>query len=207
MKAKSRLVGLGTGLMVITASACNLFQSEQRPTHNGSEDAAVEDIAVEDAAMEDTAMDVTLEDMASQDLGGDDADMPTCDGADAEIGCESLSTDCQTSACDADSMSCITTHEPNGASCTDDGLDCTTDRCFDGVCLHDLDADFCLIDGACVADGAANPANSCEVCDVGKSTSVWTATPGASCDDGRSCTTGICDTIVCACRQCCLATA
>lgn len=53
---------------------------------------------------------------------------------------------------------------PDGAPCSVDSLDCTTDSCNGlGACTHVLSLG-CLIDGACVADGADDPNNECAAC-------------------------------------------
>lgn len=73
----------------------------------------------------------------------------------------------------------------------DDGLDCTADSCDEGLdmCINDLIADNCLIEGVCFANGELNPANDCEVCDPAMSTSDWSLLPeGTECDDGNACT-------------------
>ena len=50
------------------------------------------------------------------------------------------------------------------ASCGD-GLTCTTDTCSSaGTCTHAIDANSCVIDGACYAAGTVNPNNSCQEC-------------------------------------------
>ena len=59
----------------------------------------------------------------------------------------------------------------------DDGVACTVDSCVGvGRCAHELAADRCLIDGVCVAAGAANPSGACERCVPSASTTAWTAT-------------------------------
>ncbi|MFK7991860.1 MAG: hypothetical protein AB8I08_37935 [Sandaracinaceae bacterium] len=45
----------------------------------------------------------------------------------------------------------------------------------------------CAIDGACFVDGDADPANPCQSCQPGVSTSEWSANDGAACDDGEYC--------------------
>ena len=72
-----------------------------------------------------------------------------------------------------------------------DSLSCTTDSCNEGAhaCAHPVTSG-CLIGGACIADGAADPTNGCRVCTPGTSTSAYSsAASGATCDDGLFCTT------------------
>ena len=45
----------------------------------------------------------------------------------------------------------------------------------------------CSIDGQSVAQGATNPANSCEICDPRRSATAWSANDGMACDDGLFC--------------------
>lgn len=119
----------------------------------------------------------------------------TCMAEDFD-GCDSESTDCAVGSCDQDAMSCVVDPLPDDTECTDDGLACTTDRCSDGECSHDLIADTCLVEDACYADGEADPDNPCMECDVATSTDSFTAVAaGTSCPDGDglSCTQGECD--------------
>ena len=74
-----------------------------------------------------------------------------------------------------------------------DGLDCTTDWCYEGVsgCRHDSVPGYCLIDLACYAAGTVNPANECEECTPLMSTSAWSPrSAGILCGDWDS---GSCD--------------
>ena len=50
-------------------------------------------------------------------------------------------------------------------------------------------ADQCDIGGICWENGAANPANPCEVCFVLGGADTWSADDTASCDDALACTT------------------
>jgi Kelch motif len=57
----------------------------------------------------------------------------------------------------------------------------------------------CYIDGACVADAAANPANECEECDAATDRLAWSiAADDTPCDDGLFCT----DTDTCQAGTC-----
>ncbi|RYE85406.1 MAG: hypothetical protein EOO65_00435, partial [Methanosarcinales archaeon] len=46
----------------------------------------------------------------------------------------------------------------------------------------------CSISGVCYADGEADPANSCQWCDVLINTVGWSPAPARACDDGIACT-------------------
>lgn len=72
-----------------------------------------------------------------------------------------------------------------------DGLGCTTDSCNDvsDSCESTLQADNCLIGGACVSGSALDPSNQCQSCNPGASTSTYTnVMNGTACDDGAFCT-------------------
>lgn len=72
-----------------------------------------------------------------------------------------------------------------------DGLSCTTDSCNEltDSCDNALQADSCLIGGACVGGSALNPANQCQACNPSASTSAYTnVMNGTACDDGAFCT-------------------
>jgi formylglycine-generating enzyme required for sulfatase activity len=72
-------------------------------------------------------------------------------------------------------------------SCND-GLACTTDSCAAPTgCSNALQTGYCLVDGACYADGQVNPANACQVCSTSSSTTAWTNVA-----DGSWCTPGTC---------------
>jgi RHS repeat-associated protein len=71
----------------------------------------------------------------------------------------------------------------------DDGLACTNDVCNgDGTCTHSTAAGNCLIGGACYAGAAANPANTCQVCNPAQATTWSTQANGTACNDGNACT-------------------
>ena len=100
-----------------------------------------------------------------------------CDDANDVVG-DGCDPDCR--------VSCHT-----GVECGD-GIDCTADRCAPVAggfaCTHEPDPAFCLIDGECVADGTADPDNSCRGCDAAASADGWSAVaPGTSCTDDLFC--------------------
>jgi len=85
----------------------------------------------------------------------------------------------------------------------DDELDCTIDSCTDvpggASCTHEPAPGACLIDGACVANGAIHKDNPCLVCDASASATSWSPRTFVACDDGDSCTADdVCDSGVCA---------
>ena len=79
----------------------------------------------------------------------------------------------------------------NNGDC-DDGIACTTDACntVAGTCSHTIDANTCLIDGQCIADGAYQSTTgngSCRLC-AGKfpSQNGWIVlSNGEPCDNGQ----------------------
>ena len=109
-------------------------------------------------------------------------------------------------ACDAGGA-CV----PVGAAPCDDGVACNgaegcdeaanacapgTSTCAPGTYCNaatDTCSAFCagcLIDGVCYPDYVTNPANPCERCRSGFSTTSWFVSVGATCDDGLFCTFG-----------------
>jgi len=83
-------------------------------------------------------------------------------------------------------------------ACQKDGLVCTADTCNgSGSCV--LDASKCVIAGICYADGAVNPANECQVCNIATPT-VWTnKSNGTACTaDNNPCTVSQCNAGTCA---------
>lgn len=80
-----------------------------------------------------------------------------------------------------------------GAAVCDDGLGCTMDTCTSTgpmtfTCSSMVAAGSCAIEGTCVTDGMANPADECQLCDA-SSPGAWSTNTG-SCDDGDACTMG-----------------
>jgi hypothetical protein len=98
---------------------------------------------------------------------------PACSGnADT---CDRGTCRCGTGPACTGTQVCIkgTCHTCTKDADCDDGLGCTLDKCSGGSCSSTVQSGNCLIDGRCVASGAINPINGCEVCDPTKSTSAW----------------------------------
>ncbi len=99
-------------------------------------------------------------------------------------------------ACD-DGLFCTAVDTCNGSGvCTgaardcSDSLSCTSDSCDEtaSTCVHPVTTG-CLIAGACVAEGAADPGNACVACLAAVSTSSFSPMPtGSTCNDGLFCT-------------------
>lgn len=90
---------------------------------------------------------------------------------------------CRPGAPGADASGCV----EEARVVADDGLACTVGRCdpATGRVVHEP-VGACLIGGVCVAAGAANPQNACEICNPADPLR-WSAAEVA-CDDGRFCT-------------------
>jgi MYXO-CTERM domain-containing protein len=99
-------------------------------------------------------------------------------------------------SCD-DGSFCTVSDACNGAGlCTGaardcgDGLACTGDACDEAAdrCDHPVTSG-CLIAGACVAEGSADPDNPCMACIGATSSSAYSPSlPGTACDDAAYCT-------------------
>lgn len=119
----------------------------------------------------------------------------TCDPATGDVTHEVDDNQCVASACNA--AQCVP-DDPNALATgcieaprviEDDGLACTVGVCDSdtGRVSHDP-VNACVIGGACVAAGAANPDNPCEVCNP-ETPDRWSAASEETvCDDGRFCT-------------------
>ena len=116
--------------------------------------------------------------------------------------------------CDPPATRTAWTPAPSGATCSDgqyctvmdacngsgtctgsargcgDGLACTSDICDEaGDQCVSVPTTGCLIGGACIAEGAAEPGNPCRVCNGSVSRTSWSPAPsGGTCDDGQYCT-------------------
>jgi len=114
----------------------------------------------------------------------------TVDNCVATVGCETatcVGDDCvRTPGCGLGEMCCSDACVAEGC---DDGLGCTEDRCGDSGCINRV-ATGCVIDDACVADGAADPDNECLMCDPAARDDDWSARVASVCDDGLYCTIG-----------------
>ena len=100
-------------------------------------------------------------------------------------------------ACD-DGMFCTNPDTCNGtgtcasvARVCNDGLTCTADTCNEMTdrCTT-MVTTGCAIAGLCVADGMANPGNTCEACNAAMSTLTWSAVPAGTTCGTTSCTSG-----------------
>jgi hypothetical protein len=120
---------------------------------------------------------------------------------------------CTIDACSGGSV--LHTPAAAGTACTDDGNPCTVDACTGaGTCAHTT-APYgtscgaglvcngsscvarCYIGGTFYANGAVNPSNPCQVCNLASSTSAWTSqNEGMSCNPAdpcnSTCHTGAC---------------
>jgi MYXO-CTERM domain-containing protein len=113
----------------------------------------------------------------SADDSNDCSDAVFCNGAET----------CQAGVCQA-----------GVAPCSDDGLACT-DLCDEnsGAC-NTLQAGWCVIAGACVADGTLDPNNSCQACNSALDPAGWLADDALGCSDNLFCNgTETCQTGVC----------
>ena len=101
-------------------------------------------------------------------------DTETCQACEADVQLPDLVLPDATGAC------------KTVADC-DDGIPCTTDACDPTGCTHVLVADWCVIEGACVASGAKQ--GKCMACNPTKAHDEWTYAEGTACDDEDACTT------------------
>ena len=88
-----------------------------------------------------------------------------------------------------DSCNSLGTCTGTSRTCSD-SLSCTADACDEtaNICVNPVTSG-CLIGGACVADGAPDPANACRACVPATSTAAFSPRPaGSTCDDASFCT-------------------
>ena len=117
-------------------------------------------------------------------------------------------TVCQASSTCNGNGGCNVTNLGAGSACTNDGNPCTSDVCDgSGNCTHPAVANgtscgagsvcqggtcqmnTCFIGGVFYASGQLNPANQCQSCNPGASTTSFTNEPsGFGCSDGNACT-------------------
>jgi len=131
----------------------------------------------------------------------DDGNICTKEKCSSSVGC--YRRDVENGApCNADSNGCTVDDSCQDGICNagtrdacDDDNACTTDVCrstggdtYD--CQNTLDDGFCMIDDACVPEGAANPLNQCQSCRPGIASDRYSnLDEGAFCDeDGNGCT-------------------
>ena len=121
-------------------------------------------------------------DPAQNQTGWTDSSGGQCDDADACTHSDS----CQAGACVGAVYACS------------DNLACTADTC-DGLggCSYPVDAQACLIGGTCYAANVADPTNECQACTPAAAKTAWSARSGDCADDGKSCTTDVCQGGVC----------
>lgn len=99
--------------------------------------------------------------------------------------------------CDPATSASAWTEKPEGEACKVDGQVCRLGGCKTGACVAiAIDKGHCYIDGDCVPDGAADPAESCLRCDADVQQDAWTPLPASATpctDDGIGCTAEHCD--------------
>ena len=116
-------------------------------------------------------------------------------------------TACARNRCDPATGTCRMQAEADGLPC-DDGDWCTlTDTCSGGACAGtgarctfpcqtcngtaytcEVAPGYCIIEGACVADGTASPDSTCRGCNPTANVHGWSALPrGSPCDDDAWC--------------------
>jgi len=138
-----------------------------------------------------------------------------CAACDATVSVSAYSPVAAGAVCD-DGLFCTVSDACDGSgTCAtsprvcDDGLSCTIDACDEaaGACTAATAADFCVIAGACVAEGTEDPTNRCALCASASSASDYspratgalcgdpacdaaTLTPAPTCDGAGGCVPG-----------------
>lgn len=85
--------------------------------------------------------------------------------------------------CNGDERCVAGVCEAGAVPCGDDGLACTVDCDEAGRRCGLLQPGWCLIDGGCVAAGAASPADACLVCDPATDPGGWSRSADPDCAD------------------------
>ncbi len=91
-------------------------------------------------------------------------------------------------ACTNGDLCVDTACTPGVLKSCNDSLDCTSDSCAGGSCIHSVATGWCAIDGTCQAQGAHPAGSPCLACIPGSATDRWTAVDGIPCSDGDACT-------------------
>lgn len=105
-----------------------------------------------------------------------------CGGGTA-VGCAQPANPCKAASCISAQGGCVTQNAANGTPC-DDGDPCTAATCQSGTCTAP-NTTYCVIGGACVAEGSTQ--DGC-VCDPTRSTTAWSP-PVGGCKIGSQCYT------------------
>jgi len=98
--------------------------------------------------------------------------------------------------CNATANASAWSNRPANYACPTDNLGCTGDICNgSGTCTHPVNAGWCVINNACVAENTQESGNSCKACLPGTSTTAYSNRPsGATCaTDHLGCTDNVCD--------------
>ena len=119
-------------------------------------------------------------DPGDPDDAGETPDAGNMDVVDlcADVDCSAIGDQCNTSACDPTTGTCVAVPVSNGTSCDDDDLCTENDACIDGTC------------GGAALDcsGMGDQCNAGQ-CDPGTGACVVApANEGGACDDGSPCT-------------------
>lgn len=106
---------------------------------------------------------------------------------------------CRAGRCVGELRNCDDSVSCNGTETCDESIDMCTPgirACEHGsLCHPDTDTcesacGGCVVSGSCVAEGATNPMNPCEVCDPARAAVGWSDNAGVICEDGDFCTVG-----------------
>ncbi|MCG3174536.1 MAG: hypothetical protein GMKNLPBB_02780 [Myxococcota bacterium] len=85
--------------------------------------------------------------------------------------------------------SCNHPKKADQSPCAADQFECTSDVCLGGKCEHPIKSDRCLIDNRCYRKGDVPGSVGCKFClPESSQTQLSNRANGASCDDGKFCT-------------------
>lgn len=76
----------------------------------------------------------------------------------------------------------------NDTPCNLDGLACTDEACFDGVCAPSIADGWCLVAGVCAKENEGAAGDPCRICSPSNSTKSWSLKKSGTCEDNDPCT-------------------
>ena len=137
---------------------------------------------------QDTAIADTVDDTDAPDLDQPDTALPdTADTVDATDTVDTADTTDTTDSTPLDTADILVTTEVlDGDTVT--GPECLSTGCTTASADCPVRPGWCFIAGVCYAEGSADPANTCRVCNPNTPTTFSAATLGIDCDDGIACT-------------------
>jgi len=202
---KLRLVETFLTLLAILAVGCVQDRALERFDHAPGAGGDAGTVEVMDSETMDSGaekaevLDLETEVVCLGDCGDKECGDDGCGGSCGS--CPAPANLCMKAGCTAEYMCAESPWD--GLACDDENSCTYLDKCTDGICLGQIKADHCFIDGACYQTGAVKPGNPCFECASASVPDSWSLVPdGYPCGPSAACLGGLCCTVACGGKEC-----